>query len=151
MTMDIKSQPLQENKSLKKDIRLPFMTLLEYIASRIRELRLAYGGQGLSQEVLATNLGVATNTVSRWETGVYKPAIEDLDRLARFFGVSVLDFFPPSERPANDEVAALLRAANALSDEDVRELRRYAEWRKAQSLLNGGPRKTPGRKRKDAS
>ena len=127
------------------------MTLLEYIASRIREFRLAYGGQGLSQDVLAANLGVATNTVSRWETGVYKPAIEDLDKLARFFGVSVLDFFPPQERPANDEVAALLRAANSLSEEDVRELRRYAEWRKAQSLLSSSPRKTPGRKRKDAT
>jgi len=34
------------------------------------------------------------NTISRWETATYKPSISDLERLARFFGVPVSDFFP---------------------------------------------------------
>lgn len=111
------------------------MTLLEHVAVRIRELRLAYGGEGISQEALATELKVATNTISRWETGTYKPALEDLDKLARFFNVSVLEFFPSVDSTGmNEEVAALLRAAKKLSDSDLRELRRYAEFRRAQSI-----------------
>lgn len=124
------------------------MELFEYVAARIKDLRNNYGGTGLSQEALAKSLKVATNTVSRWETGVYKPALADLDKLARFFNISVLEFFPPQDRPANDEVAALLRAANNLPEEDVRELRRYAEFRRAQALYKDGTRPTPGRKRR---
>lgn len=111
------------------------MTLMEYIAGRIRELRQTFGGTGISQEALAKALGVATNTVSRWETGAYKPAIEDLDKLARFFCVSILDLFPPEDRPQSKEVTALLRAASSLPDKDVVELRRYAEFKRAQSML----------------
>ncbi len=67
---------------------VPAMNLVEYVGGRIRELR-----GNLSQEALAAKLEVATNTVSRWETGIYRPSIEDLDRLARFFKVSILTFF----------------------------------------------------------
>jgi len=34
------------------------------------------------------------NTISRWETATYHPSLEDLDQLARFFGVTILEFFP---------------------------------------------------------
>lgn len=126
------------------------MSLIEFVAQRIRDLRTQFGGEGISQEALANSVGVATNTISRWETGIYKPALEDLDKLARFFNVSVLEFFPSSgEQVENAEVAALLRAARNLSDEDVRELRRYAEFRKAQALYRQGARSAPGRKRKE--
>lgn len=117
------------------------MNLMEHIAARIRELRQGFGSTGISQEALARELKVATNTISRWETGAYKPAIEDLDKLARFFGVSILDFFPPEERPQSNEVSALLRAASSLPEKDVIELRRYAEFKKAQSMLKS--EKTP--------
>ena len=49
------------------------MNLLAYIAERIRSLRQGYGGEGLSQEALARHIGVATNTISRWETGENQP------------------------------------------------------------------------------
>jgi transcriptional regulator with XRE-family HTH domain len=119
--------------------------LYEYIANRIRGLRSAYAGKGLSQEALAKELEVATNTVSRWETGTYKPAIDDLERLARFFGVSILDFFPKEESHINEGLSALLRAAEQLDSRDLEELRRYAEFRKARYLIGNA---APGRKRK---
>jgi transcriptional regulator with XRE-family HTH domain len=126
------------------------MNLFEYVGQRIRDLRLAYGdGQGLSQEALAKALGVATNTISRWETATYRPSLEDLDKLARFFSVSILSFFPPEEVPANDQIAALLRAAQQLKPADLEELRRYAEFRRARSLYGGQERPRAGRKRKD--
>jgi transcriptional regulator with XRE-family HTH domain len=125
------------------------MDLIEYIGMRIRELRQSFGGgEGLSQEALAQALGVAKNTISRWETATYRPGIEDLEKLARFFGVSILDFFPPAERPENDRLAALLRTAQDLPDEDLEELNRYAEFRKARAIYSQ-EKKTKGRKKKE--
>jgi|SRR5579871_2690926 len=125
------------------------MTLAEHVAQRIRELRQTHGGTGLSQESLAAGLGVAPNTVSRWETGVYKPALEDLEKLARFLNVSVLEFFPKQEEAEKSGVAALLRATKGLKPQDLEELKRFAEFRKAQMLYKGD-RARPGRKQKSA-
>lgn len=126
------------------------MDLFEDIGKRIRDLRLTYGKEGLSQEALAKALKVTPNTISRWETATYHPSVEDLDKLARFFGVSILAFFPPSQDVAKDErIAALLRAAKQLPEEDIEELRRYAEFRRARSLYVKA--KSQPRKRKAAS
>lgn len=115
------------------------MDLLEHVASRIRELRQAYGGgKGLTQEGLAEHLEVASNTISRWETGAYRPSIEDLEKLARFFGVSILTFFPTEKKPANEKVEALLRTARQLKEDDLEELRRYAEFRRGRHRLAHG-------------
>jgi transcriptional regulator with XRE-family HTH domain len=119
-----------------------------YVANRIRELRENYGSVKLSQEALAAKLGVATNTISRWETGTYEPTLEDLDRLARELGVSILDFFPAVARgdQKSKSVDALLRAAKDLDKRDLDELRRYAEFRRARTFYQpkptGRPRKT---------
>lgn len=128
------------------------MNLFDYVGQQIRDLRLNYGnGQGLSQEALAKALGVAANTISRWETATYRPSLEDLDSLARFFGVSILQFFPPEETPANEQITALLRAARQLKPEDLDELRRYAEFRRARSVYGDQERPRAGRKRKDTA
>jgi transcriptional regulator with XRE-family HTH domain len=105
--------------------------LSSHVADRIRTLRLTHP-DGLSQEDLAKAIGVATNTVSRWETGTYRPRVEDLDALARYFGVSVQEFFPDARPSADDgRLGALLRAAKNLDAEDLDELRRFAEFRQA--------------------
>ena len=124
------------------------MGLTEHVGQRIREFRTSYGGgTGISQDALAKALGVASNTVSRWETGTYKPTIEDLERLARFFGKSILEFFPSEDvRSERDEkIDALLRAAKQLNDDDVEELRRFAEFRRARHVYT---KRAPGRKAK---
>lgn len=110
-----------------------------YVAARIRELRSAYGEQGISQEALAAKMGVATNTISRWETGTYEPTLNDLEKLARFFGKSIVQFFPQVETQdiRSQKVDALLRAAESLQQDDLDELRRYAEFRRARSLQKG--------------
>jgi len=121
-------------------------SLMAFIAQQIRDLRTSYGGVGLSQEALATKLDVAPNTVSRWETGAYKPSIEDLERLARFFGVSILRFFPAEDEMENAEISALMRTAKQLLPSDLVELRRYAEFRRARQMLSAKP---AGRRRKN--
>ena len=50
--------------------------LYEHIGAKIRELRTKYPKGTLSQEALSSHLKVAPNTVSRWETGTYKPTPE---------------------------------------------------------------------------
>lgn len=105
------------------------MSLKDYIGQKIREMRLERGG--ISQETLAKAIGVATNTVSRWETGTYETRVDDLDNLARYFKVSVMDFLPQEEQSAQIRISALMRAAQDLPDTDLKELQKYAEYRRA--------------------
>src|SRR5271165_4261015 len=100
-----------------------------YVCQRIKELRTGYGEKGISQEALAAKIGVATNTISRWETGTYEPTLADLENLSRELGVSILEFFP-KVKPVDEKsrrVDALLRTAESLDTRDLEELRRYAE------------------------
>jgi transcriptional regulator with XRE-family HTH domain len=126
------------------------MSLLEHVAEQIRELRKHYNsGEGISQEALARQLNVAPNTISRWETGIYRPSLEDLENLARFFGVSIINFFPhEAAEPTNDDLQALLRTARKLDPLDLEELRKYAEFRQARSIYKGKSRPKPGRRAK---
>ena len=125
------------------------MDLHDHIAAKIKELRVSYNsGEGLSQESLATHVKVSTNTISRWETGTYRPSTKDLERLSRFFGVPINAFFP-SQMVREDEdenLKALLRAARQLHPADLEELRKYAEFRKARAIYQGKTRPKAGRK-----
>ena|ERR1700683_4990424 len=126
------------------------MEVIRYVAERIKELRTDYAGKGISQDALASAVGTTANTISRWETGTYKPSVEDLEKLSRFFGVSILKFFPQEEVSAmNEPVAALLRAARDLPKTDVEELKKYAEYRRARALMDQGKKSRPGRPRTD--
>jgi transcriptional regulator with XRE-family HTH domain len=108
--------------------------LYEHIGQKIRELRRTYPKGALSQEALADKLKVPANTVSRWETGTYKPTAEDLDTLARFFSISITSFFPNLTADAA-RVTALTSATGGLGHKDFEEVIRYAEYRKARLAL----------------
>jgi transcriptional regulator with XRE-family HTH domain len=108
--------------------------IYEYIGQKIRELR-----GSISQEVLGEKIGVSGNTVSRWETGTYKPTPEDLDKLARFFKVSITVFFPDL-KPNEGRVAALASATGGLADRDFEEVIRFAEFRRARRALEASKR-----------
>jgi len=116
--------------------------IYDHIAATLRELRANYGGKGISQEALAEHIGRPANTVSRWETGTYKPTARDLDRLARFFGVPITVFFPESgAQEANSApVQGLLSALGDLSPSELDEVRKYAQFRKAHRDLETAKR-----------
>jgi len=110
----------------------------KYIGDRIRDLRERHGEKGISQDELAGELRTAANTISRWETATYKPSIKDLDKLARFFGVSISAFFPEAENPP---VRALLSATRELRQKDVQDVIEYARFRIARSKIERAKRR----------
>jgi transcriptional regulator with XRE-family HTH domain len=110
-------------------------TLYEQIGQKIRELRGA-----LSQEALASKLDVAANTVSRWETGTYKPTPEDLDKIARHFSVPITVFFPDL-KTEDPRISALASATGGLDKKDFEEVIKYAEFRKARRAIEDAKRK----------
>src|SRR5215203_3265483 len=125
------------------------MDLLDQIAARIRDLRISYNsGEGLSQELLASHLKVAPNTISRWETGTYRPSIKDVERIARFFGVAMMSFLPSEmvDQDEDENIKALLRTARQLHPADLEELQKYAEFRRARGIFRGKTRPKAGRK-----
>ena len=58
---------------------------------RIRELRKA---QKLSQQELATKLGVDRSSVAKWETGAHTPRTDKLRKLAEVLNCSLEDLVP---------------------------------------------------------
>jgi len=62
--------------------------------NRIRELRLAMGREGWTQERLARVARVSLGTVSRLETGERMPSLLVANRIARALGVSPEEVWP---------------------------------------------------------
>jgi len=62
----------------------------------IKEIRTS---RSESQADLAKVVGTTPNTVSRWETGQYKPSVEDLWKISEHYKVSVARFFPRNTAP----------------------------------------------------
>jgi putative transcriptional regulator len=67
------------------------------IRNRIRELRAAAGD--MTQQTLATRIGVTRQTVNAIELGKYSPSLEVAFRIARVFAVGLDDVFTFDERP----------------------------------------------------
>ena len=112
--------------------------LYQFIGEKIRDLRQNHAGKGISQEELAQTLSTTANTISRWETGTYKPSINDLYKIAKFFRVNVADFFPDSQSSSDVQalrLQALMSATGGLDDKDIDELTQYAQFRQARRKL----------------
>lgn len=107
--------------------------LYGFIGKTIHELRTNYGGKGISQEELAKEMETTANTISRWETAIYKPSAKELHKLAQFFGITIATFFPEKENPL---LQALMSATGELREDDFHELIRYAQFRTARRKLD---------------
>ncbi|WP_433972832.1 helix-turn-helix transcriptional regulator [Tunturiibacter lichenicola] len=99
------------------------------VGLKIRELRASFAGKGLSQAELAQAMDTTPNTISRWETGVYRPSLLDIESIARFFGVPVERMLPQSEMPS--QINLLLSAASNMDDAALQELVRFAHFQLA--------------------
>lgn len=69
----------------------------------------------ITQQTIAEHFGVTRGTVSNWELGRREPDLQTLEKLAKFYGVS-LDYF--SKKPTKDEFLEFLARANSLFGND---------------------------------
>lgn len=103
--------------------------IYEKVGRAIKELRTSFGGRGMSQAELGRALKIPANTICRWEKGAYKPSIEDLDVLATFFGIPLVQLFPQVE--GSPKMKELWSAMEGLDDSDADELISYALFKRA--------------------
>lgn len=81
---------------------------------RLRELR---NESSLTQNELASRLGVSGQTILNWENGIYEPKISQLIQLADLFNVTV-DYL--IERPNNEkEIGNILKALERIPRENI--------------------------------
>lgn len=108
------------------------------LANRLREAREYLG---LSQEAVAQRLGIPRASVSAFESGRRRVTSIELQRLARLYRTPVSRLLDEDES-ADPVETALFRTATTLSDEDRRQVLRFAEFLKA-----AGPYEEPEGKR----
>ena len=106
--------------------------IYRFIGERIKYYREQFE---LTQATLGDLVEESTNTISRWETATYKPSVSDLDRLARTFGIALGALLPTNYQSDSESQEALLSATGDLPQEDLEELRRYADFIRARRNL----------------
>ena len=102
------------------------------IGEKIRILR---KGKGISQDALATALGVTFQAVSKWENGITTPDLGLIPPLASFFGVSIDELFDYHAWENEKHVEEIARQAGKWIRDDVQQ---------AYLLLKEGLREFPG-------
>ena len=98
------------------------------IGKRIRDFRLV---MGITQEILAKELGVTAQAVSRWENGVAMPDITLLPALSVYFGVRIDDFFELSDEAQQERIYNMTQTEEFLSGADFDHAERYLKDRLA--------------------
>ena len=121
-----------------KGMRASEASFYAALGKSLRQIRTTARGRVVSQSELAAALKTTPNTISRWESGTYRPSAADLDSISRFFGVPVGLLFPNSE-PLSPQ-ATLGRIALGLPQNQALEIIHYVEIRKA---LNKWKSKSP--------
>jgi transcriptional regulator with XRE-family HTH domain len=119
--------------------------LYVYIGRKIRDLRNHHNGKGVDQETVAKAVGTKANTISRWESATYRPSLRDLEKLSRYFGVSISAFFPEMK---DSRLQALMSATGDLRDDEFEDLLEYARFRKARQLLKDASKRKGRRSNK---
>jgi|AGTN01.3.fsa_nt_gi Predicted transcriptional regulators len=91
------------------------------VGKKLKALREA---RGLTQTQLAGVLGKSIETISNFERGKVVTSLLTLDKLARYFGVAVKDFFSdvPAMQPLEQRSVSatkVLNAADLLPEDDL--------------------------------
>jgi transcriptional regulator with XRE-family HTH domain len=92
----------------------------EKFARRLgRALALARADAGLTQEQVATELGVFSETISRFERGTNWPTLPRLIALANLYAVPLTKLIGPSSPRALDAESTLNEQLAKLGEEDL--------------------------------
>ncbi|KIX36900.1 helix-turn-helix domain-containing protein [Burkholderia pseudomallei] len=106
------------------------------LAQRLRDAR-EYAG--LSQEEVASALGISRPAVTNIEAGLRKVEAVELDKLSTLYGRTVQYLLTGETRVDEGRLAFLARATHGLTERDLEELGRFAAFL----------RNTPRSKRKE--
>ena len=98
------------------------------IGKKIKTLRLA---KGVTQEMLAREVNVTPQAVSRWENGQALPDITLLPALSVYFGVRIDDFFALSDSARLDRIDNMIETQDFLSRADFDDAQRFLKDRLA--------------------
>lgn len=102
------------------------------IGSKIKEMRLA---RNITQEVLASQLGVTAQAISRWENGSSLPDITMLPAVAYFFDTTIDELFAYRAEDVKEDIANIQSSFYQSMD---------CAPAKAEQLLRNGLKKYPG-------
>ena len=102
------------------------------MGEKIKSLRKT---RGISQEVLASAMGVGFQAVSKWETGTNLPDVTLIPALASFFGVSTDELFDFNLMEQEKQVLKLCYEAEAY---------RSSEPERSEQMLREGLKRFPG-------
>ncbi len=92
------------------------------IGARIKNLRL---GCSMTQEQLASRLGVSAQAVSKWESGTNMPDIQLLPDLSVIFGVSIDELFAMTDECRMDRIENSIDNVRFLSSEEFSQHEKY--------------------------
>ena len=93
-----------------------------YIGNQIKNLRLE---KKVKQEEVAEYLGVSTQAVSKWETGVSTPDIALLPNIATYFGVSIDELFILPEEAQYERIENMLSYERCIHPEMFVQTERF--------------------------
>ncbi len=96
-----------------------------YDAKRLvgERLQLLRKRKGLSQEGLASKIGIDTKSLSRLERGAHYPSMETLERIRAELGVELRDFFDFAPEPSAEEMRDyIIRTANSANYDMLKKI-----------------------------
>ncbi len=85
----------------------------QLVGERVQILRKR---KNLSQEELASRIGIDTKSLSRLERGLHFPSLETLDRIRMELGVELKDFFNFDDEPSAEELRDFLMRTASKAD-----------------------------------
>lgn len=94
------------------------------IGYKIKKLRKE---RGITQEQLASNVGVSFQAISKWETGIALPDITLTPILASYFGVSMDELFDLSLQKIEIEIGKITDEAYKFRESDPQKSRNILE------------------------
>ena len=92
--------------------------------NKLRSLRIA---KGVTQEMLAAEIGVTAQAVSKWERGTTTPDISLLPELSVFFGVSIDELFGLTEEKEYERIQNMVWDERLPSPDEIARVERWVD------------------------
>ena len=97
-------------------------------AALAARLKAAREYRGFSQEDVASHLGIPRSAISLIESGERRVEAIELGRLARLYQTTLQELTDDVALPDDDSVRMVARLAATLSEDDRREVMRFAQF-----------------------